>query len=165
MNINLLNMTLKKIKAGQWFKVKWTTDLPLTAEAKRRGFVAYKRTTATVRYGINYKNIASVKSRFQAKYQNGEIDTPPSEVKHELPWGQWKEGHEGVLIEHKGKDYLRVYTSPNPFKSEYFVNGEAITKEGIMTLGIVQSSYWKKPEYKPEALTVNITNIESMSHT
>ena len=156
MNINRVIMSLKSINKGQWFKIRWTSDLPLTAAAKRQGYVAYKCTEATVRYGINYKNIGTVQARFQAKYDAGE------EVKHELPWGQWKVGHEGILIEHKDNDYLRVYTSPNPFKSVYFVNGQPITKEGVMTLGIVQNSYWKKPEHKPEALTVKIGNIESI---
>lgn len=156
MNTNLIIANLKKIRKGQWFYCAFTSDLPLTAAAKREGYVAYKRTACTVRYGINYTNINTVKERFQLKANMGET------VSHALPWGQWKPGYEGILIEHKNNDYLRVYTSPNPFKSQYFVNGVPITKEGLMTLGIIQKSYWNKKDEKPEALTLKTANIEAI---
>ena len=157
MNTNLMLNTLKSIQKGQWFKMSFTGDLPLTADAKREGYVAYKRTVCTVRYGINYMNIGTVKQRFEDKAAKGEMVE-----KHELSWGSWVAGHEGVLIEHKNNTYLRVYTSPNAFKSEYFVNGMPITKEGLMTLGIIQPSYFKKKETRPEALTIKTANIETI---
>lgn len=159
MNTNLIIFSLKSIRKGQWFSMSYTSDLPLTAKAKREGFVAYKRTKATVRYGINYKNISTVKERFELKAQTEGLSEV---VEHPLPWGAWKPGYEGILVEHKNNDYLRVYTSPNTFKSDYFVNGQQITKEGLMTLGIIQPSYFKKPESRPEALTIKTANIEAI---
>lgn len=158
MNTNLVLQTLKKINKGQWFKLSYTSDVPLMAQAKRQGFVCYKRTTMTARYGVRYANISSVKQRLEMKAQAGE----PVSDKHELAWGNWASGYEGIMIEHKGQNYLRIATSPNKFKSQFFVNGEPISKEGLMALGIVQPSYFKKPEQKPEVITIKMENIESI---
>lgn len=156
MNTNLMLNTLKSIQKGQWFTFVYVSDLPLTAAAKRQDYTVYKRSYMTARYGIRYTNIAKVKERFEMKAQMGE----PVSEKHELSWGQWVPGHEGVLIEHKNNKYLRVYTSPNKTKCEYFVNGTPITKEGLMTLGIVQKSYWNRKGDAPECLTIKVENIE-----
>lgn len=158
MNTNLVLQSLKKIRRGQWFKLSYTSDVPLTAKAKREGFVVYKRTQTTARYGVSYSNINSVKQRFELKAQMGE----PIPDKHELPWGAWATGYEGIMIEHKNQNYLRIYTTPNSFKSQFFVNGEPISKEGLMALNIVQPSYFKKPEQKPDALTIKMENIEKI---
>lgn len=154
MNTNMMMMKLKNIRKGQWFTLRYTSDLPLLASAKRDGYVCYKSTTMTARYGISYANIAKVKD----KVSTGELS-----LKHELSWGSWKPGYEGTLIEHKNQNYLRVYLSPNKSKVEYFVNGEPITKEGLITLGIVQPSYFKKKtESQPDCLTIKVENIESI---
>ena len=99
MNTNAIIMKLNNKNNGQFFKISWMSDVPITASAKARGQVVYKYTTGTVRKGINYANQKSV----QMKVQNeGKVLT------HELPWGHWMEGHEGLLIEHKGKTYVRA---------------------------------------------------------
>lgn len=152
MNTNLILQSLKSINKGTWFNLAYTSDLPLTAQAKRDGFVVYKRTTMTARWGINYKNISTVKERFEDK----------ADVKHELSWGQWVPGHEGTLLEHKGTKYLRVYTSPNKGQTEFFVNGKPITKEGLMTLGIIQKSYWNRKGPAPECMSIKVENIENI---
>lgn len=152
MNTNMILQTLKTINKGQWFKLSYVSDLPLTAQARRDGYVVYKRCSMTARYGIQYRNIAKVQERFEDK----------ADVKHELSWGQWVPGHEGTLIEHKGAKYLRVYTSPNKSKNEYFVNGTAITKEGLMVLGIIQKSYWNRKGTVPDCMTIKVENIETI---
>lgn len=154
MNVNMMMMKLKNIRKGQWFILRYTSDLPLTAEAKRNGYVCYKSTTMTARYGIFYANLGKVKD----KVAKGELPT-----KHELSWGSWKPGYEGTLIEHKNQNYLRVYLSPNKSKVEYFINGQSISKEGLMTLGIIQPSYFKKKsDSQPDCLTIKVENIESI---
>ncbi len=157
MNVNATIQAVKRINRGQWFKMVYISDVPLCAQAKREGRVVYKKTTCTVRWGLNYSNIGTVKERFQDKVDKGET------VTHELPWGKWSDkAPKLMMIEHKEKMYLRVYTSPNKFDSVYYVDGVPITKEGLATLGIVQPSYFKKSDTKPEALTIKVENIESI---
>lgn len=160
MNINMMTQTLKTINKGTWFKLSYTSDLPLTAKAKREGYVAYKRTNMTARYGIRYSNISAVKQKMMMKAM--ETGTPVPE-KHELSWGEWVPGYEGILIEHKNNKYLRIYTSPNKSKVEYYVNGQPITKAGLQTLGILQNSYWNKKDGEvPDCLTIKVENIDTI---
>ena len=66
-----------------------------------------------------------------------------------------------MLIEHKGKIYLRLYSSPNKNKSVYLVNGKEVSLDELKSMGIVQNSYWNKTG-KPDCLTVNTANIEEI---
>lgn len=109
----------------------------------------------TVRYGINYSNMKSVIQ----KTATGQIERT-----HELPWGKWMEGYEGILIEHTNKKgekniYLRVYTSPNKTLVSYFLNGSPITKEKLKSLGYVSESVWNKNPDDVDCFTLNVTNI------
>lgn len=160
MNFNMLISKLNEKKNGQFFKMSWCSDVPITAKAKKEGHIVYKITTGTVRKGIKYSNIASVK----AKRMEQGID--PSAPKPELLWGQWNPNHKGLIIDHTNKagkfaQYVRLYNTPNRPTVEYFLNGKPISKEELMKLNIVLPSYWQKSrEVAPsECFTVNIVNI------
>lgn len=155
MNINMLISKLNKKNKGQWFKAVWVSDVPVKAAYKRKGIIVNKMSYGTVRYGINYSNMKSVIQ----KTVTGQIERT-----HELPWGKWMEGYEGILIEHTNKKgekniYLRVYTSPNKTLVSYFLNGSPITKEKLKSLGYVQESVWNKNPDDVDCFTLNVTNI------
>lgn len=152
MNTNLLINTLGAKNNGAFFKIFYITDVSISAQAKRDGNVVIKCTTATVRKEINYDKMKSV----QAKVAQGKVLT------HKLPFGNWAEGHEGLLIEHKGKTYVRLYNSPNKPKSDYFLNGRPIEKEKLKNMGIVLNSYWNKSSSVPDCITVNVANIQEI---
>lgn len=151
MNTNMIINKLSTKRNGQFFNISYVSDLPMTAKAKREGIVALKITKATVRKGISYKNMKSVQERLGDR-----INEPL-----ELPWGNWIPEHRGLLIEHKGKTYLRLYNSPNKNKSVYLVNGKEVSLDELKSMGIVQNSYWNKTG-KPDCLTVNTANIEEI---
>lgn len=151
MNTNMIINKLSTKRNGQFFNISYVSDLPMTAKAKREGIVALKITKATVRKGISYKNMKSVQERLGDR-----INEPL-----ELPWGIWVPEHKGLLIEHKGKIYLRLYSSPNKNKSVYLVNGKEVSLDELKSMGIVQNSYWNKSG-KPDCLTVNTANIEEI---
>ena len=151
MNTNMIINKLSTKRNGQFFNISYVSDLPMTAKAKREGIVALKITKATVRKGISYKNMKSVQERLGDR-----INEPL-----ELPWGSWIPEHRGLLIEHKGKIYLRLYNSPNKNKSVYLVNGKEVSLDELKSMGIVQNSYWNKTG-KPDCLTVNTANIEEI---
>ncbi len=161
MNTNLLLMKLAKKNKGQYFKMAWCSDVSMSAEAKRQGLQAVKIVESTVRYGINRSNIKTVKERMLLKaFENGGISN--DDEKHPLKWGQWKAKHEGVLVEHKEKDYFRFYTSPNKPKSKYLLNGVEISKEDLKNIKIgdkpiVIPSYWTSNV--EETMTVKVENI------
>ena len=151
MNTNMIINKLSTKRNGQFFNISYVSDLPMTAKAKREGIVALKITKATVRKGISYKNMKSVQEKLGDR-----INEPL-----ELPWGSWVPEHRGLLIEHKGKTYLRLYNSPNKNKSVYLVNGKEVSLDELKSMGIVQNSYWNKIG-KPDCLTVNTANIEEI---
>ena len=155
MNYNMLVSKLNQKNKGQWFKAMWVSDVPVKAIYKKQGIVVNKMSIATVRYGINYDKMKSV----QNKTINGEIERT-----HELPWGKWMEGKEGIFIEHTNKNnekniYLRLYNSPNKTKVQYFLNGKPIHKEELKALGYVQDSVWNKDGKEIDCFTLNVTNI------
>ena len=137
---------------GAFFKIRWASELPLTAAAKKLGITAYKLTEAICRKGIDYKNQKSV----QAKVDEGKILT------HELPWGSWHPEHKGLVIQHKGKDYIRLYLGPNKTKTTYILNGAICTYDDLKNSGYVLNSWFNKTEAgeKPDALTLKSESIQ-----
>lgn len=157
MNINMIIAKLANKNKGSFFKCEWIGDLPVKTAYKKQGIVAHKETHATVRYGIRYANMKSV----QQKVVEGKNLT------HELSWGLWVPGKEGILIQHTNKVgetnlYLRLYTTPNKAKVQYYVNGKPISKDELIKLGYVQDSYWKKNNENIDCFTVNVTNIKEI---
>ena len=149
------DMIIKKLATkqnGAFFKIRWATEIPLTAAAKRMGITAYKLTEATCRKGISYQNQKSV----QAKVEEGKILT------HELPWGQWHPEYAGLVIQHKGKDYIRLYMGPNKSKATYILNGAICTYDDLKNSGYVLKSWFTKAESgeKPDALTLKSESIQ-----
>lgn len=158
MNTNLLICKLNTKRNGQFFKMSWCTDVPLTAQAKKDGVTVLKYTTTTVRKGINYANIKNVKD----KVAKGEMSS-----EHKLAWGQWKAGFKGLIIEHtdkKGvyKEYVRLYATPNKPQINWFLNGRPISKEELIAKGVVPSSYWNKSNEKTECFTICTANIQDI---
>lgn len=155
MNINMMMSKLNMKNKGQFFKVSWISDVPVKAGFKKQGVTVNKLISITARYGIKYTNMKSV----QMKAEKGEIN-----LTHELPWGNWKSGYEGILIDHTNKageqnTYLRLYTTPNKAEVSYFMNGKFISKAELISSGVVQDSYWKKDNSDIDCFTVNVRNI------
>jgi hypothetical protein len=160
MNTNLLLMKLAKKNKGSYFKMSWCSDVSMSADAKKQGLQAVKIVESTVRYGLRYSNIKSVKERRLMKaFENGGIK---DEGEGQLKWGQWKAKYEGILVEHKEKDYFRFYTSPNKPNVKFILNGVEITKQELMDLKIgekpvVINSYWNSNV--EGTMTVKVENI------
>lgn len=97
----------KSIKKGTYVSLTKLKDL---------GRGVTKETTLIIRLGVIFSNMKI----------NSERET------HSLPWGNWVEGYENLVIEHKGSYYLRV-TSVNPSELEKNeIISEIYYKEGII---------------------------------
>lgn len=153
METNIIINKLSKKNNGAFFKIRWMTELPIKASAKKMGISAYKLTEATVRKGIGYASQKSV----QMKVENeGKVLT------HELPWGSWHPEHKGLIIQHKDKDYVRLYLGPNKTKTSYILNGAICSYDDIKNSGYVLDSWFKKAESgeMPDALTLKAESIQ-----
>jgi len=86
-------------KAGQHVKVTWSRPAKTLKDC---ALAIGKRTSAWVRSGIEFANLASVKDG---------VESGERESVGKLPWGQWREGFRPYIIDHKGAEYVRLYPS------------------------------------------------------
>jgi len=93
---------------GQFVSVSWKSNPKPKAAFKN--LVLEKRSKAVVRAGIDYAHLA----------ENKDKEVQP------LPWGKWKQFP--YVIEHNGKDYIRLYPNNKP-ETNYFINGAEVNKE------------------------------------
>ena len=164
MKLETLLKELNSKKNGTWFKIEWTTDLngKLCAAAKREGHVVTKEVSTTVRKGIRYANMASVRERlisegkFLVDPQDGSVHVFPEK----LSWGEWVDGSD-VLIKHKDQYYVRLYTSPNKPVVQYFLDGVAIAADELKKRGLLQPAYWNR-ENVEECMTLKVESVNKI---
>ena len=164
MKLETLVKTLNEKKNGTWFKIEWTTDLngKMCAAAKREGHVVTKNVSTTVRKGIRYANMASVRERlisegkFLVDPETGESHVFPEK----LSWGEWVDGSD-ILIKHKEQYYVRLYTSPNKPTIQYFLDGVAIAASELQKLNILQPAYWTR-ENVEECMTLKVESVNKI---
>ena len=164
MKLETLVKKLNEKKNGAWFKVEWSSDLgsKLCASAKREGVIVTKNVSTTVRKGIRYANMASVRKRlisegkFLVDPKTGETHVFPEK----LSWGEWVEGSD-ILIRHKGQYYVRLYTSPNKPHVQYFLNGSAISADELKKRNVLQPAYWNREEAN-ECLTLKVFSVNKI---
>jgi hypothetical protein len=164
MKLETLLKELNSKRNGAWFKIEWTTNLnsKLCAAAKREGHIVTKNVATTVRKGIRYANMATVRQRlisegkFSVDPETGETCVFPDK----LSWGEWVDGSD-VLIKHKEQYYVRLYTSPNKPIIQYFLDGIAITAEELKKRGLLQSAYWTR-ENVEECMTLKVDSVNKI---
>lgn len=108
---------LAEAKKGRYINLTKVKDLG-------QGIV--KESDMVIRLGVAYSNMKINEDRQTGK----------------LPWGNWVEGLENLVIEHKGKFYLRI-SSTDPANPEsgadvvatrYLKDGAEITKHDVLAL-------------------------------
>lgn len=108
---------LANVKKGRYISLTKKKDL---------GQGIIKESDMRIRLGITFANMKV--------NENKEVGS--------LPWGQWVEGLENLVVEHKGNYYLRITTTnPNDLESandviatRYIKDGELISKEEVVSL-------------------------------
>lgn len=139
-----------KTRKGQHARVYWTRTLKTLKDVP---CVVTKHTTAWVRAGINYANLASVREGIEA----GE-----REEVQPLKWGTWSQFP--FIITHKGNDYVRLY--PAVFENlktpevAYFIDGKEATAEECKALCL--ASEFREREDELTCFTINTANIQGI---
>ena len=154
--------TLKKVvlsgTKGAFRSIVWEREMKT-----KKAYADYnivKRSTAVVRFGVEYDNIKAV----QEKRSTGELPAQNAG----LQWGEWL--LYPYFIKHKGNIYLRCATSKvkrwrhnayficytGRIKSEYFLNGRKIDKAIIENMCL--ASEFRQTE-KLDVFTINCENI------
>lgn len=133
-------------KTGQICSVTWRRSCKVRVGCP---FAIEKEVTATVRAGINYDNLATVKEK-------REIGDLPSHNPG-LKWGKWLVFP--YVIEHKGNNYFRFYPfTGGKVVTQYFRDGERVEFEQIEQF--LLSS--EKTEKSGDCFVVNESSILSL---
>ena len=143
---NLKNK-VSKIQKGQFHSLLW--ERPCKLKKAFGNNVVVKRSSAVVRFGVEYDNINAVKE----KRVSGELPAQNAG----LQWGEWL--LYPYFIKHKNQVYLRCSTVPNTkIRSEYFLNGTKVSFEQVENMLLASEKNTKKAE----VFTINIDNILSI---
>lgn len=157
MQYNDIIKALASKQNGSYIAADVRSDVTLSAAAKRDGHTAYKVSHVVFRKGVSYANLASTKERL-AKIDNAQEYSKL----FELPWGEWVIPN--LMLSHTPKKtgvktyYLRVYAAPNKVNTTYFLDGKPMSRNDILTSGLVIDSYWKK-QTPSEVRDYKIENI------
>ena len=109
-----------------------------------------KKTTMTVRAGVNYDNISAVKEG----RETGEL---PSENAG-LPWGKWKVFP--YVIEHNGKDYFRFSKlNGGKIETKFFLDGKEVDRSEIEEFALA-SEFSNKGDF--EVFSVSEENVKAI---
>lgn len=114
-----------------------------------------KRTSAYVRAGIEYANLALVKDGI-ANGERGEVES--------LPWGEWAKYP--FIITHKGKEYVRLY--PATFANlatptvEWSIDGKPATYAQVEPF-LLASEKRKDDEEKPLCFTLKAEDVIALA--
>lgn len=133
---------MSTIKNGTMARIKYFSEMPIKAAYKKQGIHLYKITEVTVRFGVNYNNIASVKARKSENANTNDYKTTYS----------WVDGFENKICfnENTGKNYVRFAYLPHG--DNRHVNYEIVRIEETYTTEslsnedkeLVIPSYWNK---------------------
>lgn len=118
---NLVSM-IEAVKGCQFANITFVSDsgIPQYVLGKGNKVSCIVRTDCQLNY--SYENAVNNRLAKQGDEKNF--------VAQSLPWGQWVEGQENKLIEHKSSLYLRYYNVANAKSSRiWFVNGRYATAE------------------------------------
>ena len=129
---------------GAFIKLRWRRQLPVYKKFEGQ-YVVEKVVESTIRKGLKPNNVKGQK-----------------EVNGKLPWGQWKKGYEGFIIEHNNRNYARIFFSPNKPKAIYYINGIEIDKEKLKAMKIVTASGWSEIDDTQKFFCLNIDTIEKV---
>ena len=143
---------LKELDAkqnGSYFKIQYMTDINSKVSAAFRGHNVTKLTTMSVRKGVSYDNLKSVK---QARIENDNMRS----------YTPWYFHIDKMLLRHNTKDQYYVALFPNVFgkpQTIYMFDGMPITKKELQNKGVMQPSYWKQSEKTPTMITLGLDKI------
>ena len=136
-------------RKGQHVQITWQR---MAKTLKSFGGMIAKRTTAYVRSGINYSNLSDIRDAIEAGTR---------EAVEGLPWGQWREGAANFIIDHKDKEYVRLY--PATFANlqtprvTWLLDGNEVEYAAVEPY--LLSSEKRKDDERPACFTVNADDV------
>ena len=146
---------MENVKPGVFTRIKYKSDASLAAKAKKEGHTVTKIVEKTVRFGVNYFEIESVKEREAARTE------PKKEMKQ-----LYESLIPNTLYKHIEKETLYVQFATIPegghTNTEWLIDGNAATLDQVKESGYVINSYWNKTGEAPEVQKIKLENVISI---
>ena len=150
-----------EVKGGRIMRVTYKTELPLKAEFKKQGYVLIKIIETSVRFGVDYHNIAAVIER--------KANAEPKEPVVRSNNYEWVIENRVKYNKNTEKEYLVVANLPGHSNSrvKYILEG---TMVGTIDMGseidphyrhMVRDSYFNPSATGGEVKTISFCNIIS----
>ena len=152
MELNQLKDTLSKKQNGSFVSILWQRDMEVYKQFKGQ-YNVKKVVKSTIRKGITGENTKYGKARLEARrFEDAKVEREP--------WCHYEEGYEKIILRHNKTDvpYLKVFTSPNMPKVQYFVNNNPISKDELYKMGILTANE-RKSEIEGDSFLIKVENI------
>lgn len=147
--MNNLENKIMNIRKGAYTKMEYQS-FPCKLKSQTDYHQRVRKVTeSVVRLGLEYSHL----SENVGKETKG------------LPYGQWEPTKEKYVISHKGKRYLRLYTSKcskHKVKVTWYLDDMVVTKEWLFENGYLTESQYKHQSVKDNCFIVELENIISV---
>lgn len=143
------------IPRGQFRRWRWTSDVDITAAARKQHITIQKQTITTARTGVKYANIAGVvlKEGNPNRTSNYEwVKGAENYIKYNRKTGRY---YAVIAPIAKGHNTKVEYILTDASGKSRFITAEEAKQYTI-------ASYWKKSGDKPAVITVALDNIKDI---
>ena len=145
--------TVKNIPGGRMVRIGYRTEIPLRAEFKKSGMIAYKLSETTVRVGVNYEHIRSV----QVAKALGELSGGYQKTSH------WVIPNRVLVHNENNTHYLSVASIPNAAtKTKYILidmTGKEMEVDKQYLVPLATKAFSTVSGSKPAKYNVRFENI------
>ena len=156
MNLKMKTETIinkiQKIRAGQFFRIRYISKMRVKAEYEKQGITIFKVVDTTTRTGVSYKSLIDKHNMIEHPAEgksNNWTWTVKNRIKHNS---------------NTGKDYLVVapISKGNNTKTYYIfvddggcvtINHKEVIEEYII------KSYWNEDKPKPTIMNISLENV------
>lgn len=147
---------LNRIPAGRFFRMKYSSEMKVKAEHKKKGISVTKVTETTVRTGVAYANISAV-AEYKATHE-------PKRSKPATNNWEWVSPNRVKYNTNTKKTYAVVATVPNGSNSDvYYIvtdaNGSRMVTPDELDKSLMQDSAWGSGSYPNSVRTIAFDNI------
>lgn len=157
MDIVKLTEALNSVRNGSFTRIGYATELPVKSIYKKAGVKIIKETESTVRFGVKYKNIGSVKERSVKEEKTKKTNNYTPIIENKLLYNT-----------NTGKYYVCAFPTKKGTNSKSIynvvVNDVVIisSAEKDIISHLVIDSYWGK-DFR-ETFRVNAENIKRLGN-
>lgn len=156
MTHNEIMEAITSIPAGRFFRIKYTSEMKVKAENKKKGISVLKVTETTVRTGVAYNNISAV-AEYKATHE-------PKRDKPTTNNWEWVSDNRVKYNTNTKKTYVVVATVPNGSNSDthYIVtdaNGTREVSSEDLDRSLMIDSAWSSGSYPNSVRTIAFENI------